>query len=155
MKNDIYDKFNKLKELTKMVKEEHCLNAPKLDLKVILHKYTKIVFSGELAKEYGDYNAGYYAFLLRPQIDINLAYELKKKNPKIDLSREGIWHVQIYISTIDDGDLEAWSSLMTLEDANNLCDRIATEILEDLTTMPNSVDQLNLNFRPYGLFFSF
>jgi len=124
MKTQMYDTFDKIRELTKLVKtrdDEH-----KLD-------YLKMVQTGSLSLP--DYGVGFLCFhtFTSFQVETNM------------------WNARILIATIDDGDYGGWSKPLSQKAAMLLVHKIATDIMRDMTVFPTD-EELNTLLRPYGVF---
>ena len=116
-----YNNFDILKDVT--------------DLKLIYNgdpivEYHKMVQTGDL--DFYDYGIGFLNFEIR-------SFRIGDH-----------WVVRIWIASIDDGDLGAWSAPMSEAEAEKLVRRVATEYLVNLKVFP-TLDKLNEDLKPYGL----
>lgn len=93
--------------------------------------YSKFIQRGNLSLY--DYNRGF--------IDLSVhAYLNQLKEP----------FVRIWFGTVDDGDYGGWLACATLEQAQELVERIANEVFKDMISFPTD-EELNRMLRPYGI----
>lgn len=67
---------------------------------------------------------------------------------------KNLWAVKFHVGNLDDGSFDAWSTYFeTLEQANELRDRIAQAILPDLHVMDiNTIESLNEKLKPFKMY---
>lgn len=112
-----YDKFEQLKELTKLTKTEK--------------GFSKFIQTGNLSLY--DYGRGFIELEIYAYLDYN-----------------GKQWVRIWFGTVDDGDFGGWISCASLEEAQLLARRVATEVFENMISFPFDED-LNELLQPYGV----
>lgn len=104
------------------------------------HAYSKMVRTGKVGLF--DYGAGFLDFSIRysPQGRPN--------------TKEPAHFAQIYIGTLDDGELEAWQEFPTKEEAIQFVDKFAKEFLSGLNEFP-TLEELNLEICKYGMWINY
>jgi hypothetical protein len=96
------------------------------------YKYSKMVRTGKI--DLFDYNRGF--------IDFSVGY----------VPRGALHFAQLYLATIDDGELEAWREFPTKELAIQFVDNFAEEFLTNIDEFPDLKD-LNSKLYKYGVCF--
>lgn len=104
------------------------------------HGYIRISAKGTFTL--CDYNSGLYWIKVSTLRDYNI------DNSEIS------YYVLLTIGNLDDGSWQAWSKRMTKEKCDALVDRLNTEILQDLNTLPTE-KELNDILKNFGLFGEF
>ena len=94
------------------------------------YQYSKMVRTGKICLF--DYNRGF--------IDFSVGY----------VPRGTLHFAQLYLATIDDGELEAWREFPTKELAIQFVDKFAEEYLTRLDEFP-TLNELNLGLYNYGV----
>ena len=127
---DKYKRFDCIKELMELTFFENEINEK---------NWLKIVQTGEF--ELWDYGRGFLAveaYVIQEYVGGDIGFSEK-------------YQVRIYFSNIDDGDAGAWSQPMTLEEANELADKVAKEVFKDMVALP-TMEELNKQLRNYKLY---
>lgn len=94
--------------------------------------YAKFIQTGNL--NLGDYGRGF--------IDVEIYTHVNHdRTPS----------VRLWFGTVDDGDFGGWLVCNFKEQADNLVERIAREVFENMVSLP-SEEELNVLLRPYGIY---
>lgn len=93
--------------------------------------FQKLIQTGQL--DVYDYGTGFIDLIITPYVDI-----------------QGINHVKIYFSTLDDSDITASVKVKTREKAKSLTHRIANEVFRDMVAFP-SREELESILTQYGM----
>lgn len=94
--------------------------------------YSKFIQRGNI--EFYDYNHGY--------LDVDVYAYQNHKDKK--------WFVRIWFATIDDGDYGGWREVATKLEANEVVEKIATNVFKDMVSLP-TIEELNKLLRKYGI----
>lgn len=105
--------------------------------------YHKMIQTGKLA--FGDYGTGFLNF--------ELSTWPCARVPHAPEGCENMWFVRLWIATVDDGDMGAWTKPMSEVKARDLVERVAQDVMQDLVSFP-TLEELNEQLRPFGLYVS-
>lgn len=132
--NDRYALFDIIKKATELKK----VTDTRSEL-----AYHKMVQTGKL--EFGDYGVGFLNFELSTWPCARVPYAPE--------GCENLWYVRLWIATVDDGDMGAWTKPMSEAKARDLVERVAHDVMKELISFP-TLDELNEQLRPFGLYVS-